>query len=133
MIPVSILLKLADWGVPESLRKPIAYVGGALLVLALLWGLKAAYDASVVADHEADIAADTINARDDAADERASDAILNAGNEKDLNDAISAAPIGGNLPPAQFAADCERLRKLGRIPAACRNQGSNRTEASAGR
>ena len=46
---------LARWGLPEWLRKPLAYLTGALTLLALLWLLKGCYDDSVIDDHEAEV------------------------------------------------------------------------------
>lgn len=128
-----VLSLLGRWGVPERVRKPVACIGGAVLALMLLWGAKALYDRSVIREHEAERAARTIEARDDAADERATDTIRNTQSEKELHDAIDAAPEGGALSPAARALACERLRKLGRVPPACGPQGSDGGEAGTGR
>ena len=42
----------ARWGLPEWLRKPLAYLGSAIALLALLWLLKGCYDRRVIAKHE---------------------------------------------------------------------------------
>ena len=44
---------LVGWGVPAKLAKPVLAVLGGLLILGALWGGKCAYDAHVVANHEA--------------------------------------------------------------------------------
>ncbi len=115
----------ARWGLPEQVRKPLAYATAILAALALLWAAKALYDRSVIADHEAKQQAEAIEARDRAADARAADAIVNAQTEKELHDAINAAPTGGSLSPAARALACERLRNVGRIPTACRSDGGD--------
>ena len=51
----AVLALLAHWGLPEWLRKPLAYLTGALAVLALLWLFKGCYDDSVIDDHEAEV------------------------------------------------------------------------------
>lgn len=127
---MGVLLSLfARWGVAESLRKPLAYLMAAVLIFALLWLLKGCYDDALIRDHDAAREAVAKGARDQAADQRAADTIANAKNEKDLHDAIDAAPRGGELSPAAHALACERLRKLGRIPAACRAEGGDGGEA----
>lgn len=50
-----ILSIFARWGLPEWLRKPLAYVSGAIALFALLWLLKGCYDDSVIDDHEAEV------------------------------------------------------------------------------
>ncbi len=115
-----LISQFASWGLPEPLRKVAAWASVVLTVLALLWAGKALYDASVIADHEDDRALESIDARDDAADARASDAITNTESEKGMNDAINNAH-GGSLSPAAHALACERLRRRGgKLPASCR-------------
>lgn len=129
IFPIPQLIGLfAQWGLPEPLRKIAAWATAAVAIVLLLIGLKAAYDASVIREHESERAADTIEARDDAAGERADDAIRQAEEERKRNEAIDKAQ-GGQLSPAAHALACERLRKLGRIPPACRREGGDGAEA----
>ena len=53
----AILAMFARWGLPEWIRKPVAYAGAILTLFALLWLLKGCYDDSVIDKHEAGIAA----------------------------------------------------------------------------
>jgi hypothetical protein len=69
-------------------------------------------------------------AREQSADERLSDALRNADSEKELHDAIDDAPKGGELSAAAHALACERLRRVGRVPPACRPAGGNGSEAA---
>ena len=96
---------------PEPLRKVAAWASLVIAAIGLLWATKAIYDASVIRGHEAKRTAATIEARDDAADERAADTIRNSEQERELIDAIDNAPKGGEIDPAAFAANCERLRR----------------------
>lgn len=115
-----LLTKFALWGVPEGLRKPLAYGGAAVLALLLFVVLKGCYDSSIIDSHEDKRAVAGIEARDEAADERAADTIRNTEAEKELHDAIDSAPKGGALSPADLALNCQRLRNAGRpLPAAC--------------
>lgn len=120
-----IAAKFGALGVPEPLRKVAAWAALVLAVFLLLWGAKAAYDASVIRDHEKDQTVKAIDALDQSAEDRANDAITNILKDKDRNDAINSAPTGGTLSPAERALNCERLRQLGRTPAACRPAGSD--------
>lgn len=107
---------------------------GALFVLAIAagWWLRF-HDNAVIAKHDAAIEAKAAPAREQAANERAADAATNTANEKDLHNAIDtaarAAPSAGSLSPAAHGLACERLRKLGRVPAACRFEGGDGAQA----
>jgi hypothetical protein len=124
---------LARWGVPERVRKPLAtaaLIVAAFAFLAALWGIWLwQHDKGVIEAHEAEREARAGEARETAADERVKDAIRDTANEKDLHDAIDTAPTGGELSPAARALACERLRKLGRIPPACRSGGGDGSQA----
>lgn len=121
---------------PGLFGKEIAYktakvLGSAILVilLALVLSLgKCAYDASVIEQHEQEQEVKAGQAREKAADQRVEDAIKNAQSEEELQDVIEAAP-GGELSPAARALACERLRRVGRIPPACRPETSDGSEA----
>ncbi len=114
-----LLAIFARWGVPERFRKALAIVLAVVTLVAALAILKGCYDHEVIKRHQAKIQAQASEARETAADERANDAATNSASEKDLHNAIDTAPQGGALSPAAHALNCERLRKLGRIPPAC--------------
>jgi hypothetical protein len=116
---------LGRWGVPERFRRALALAALALAAFALLALLKRCYDGAVIDRHQAKVEAQAAKARERAADERASDAATDSANEKELHDAIDSAPKGGELSPAAHALACQRLRKLGRIPPACRPGGGD--------
>ena len=126
-----LIAALARWGVPEGIRKPLAWLSAALAVLALLWLVRAFYDRSVIERHAAEVEAKASDLRERAADERVNDAATNAASEKGLNDAINKAPATGTVSPAAHALACERLRRIGREPASCRSGGSDGTQAAA--
>jgi hypothetical protein len=86
---------------------------------------------AVVTRHEANVAAKSAPARDRADAERVQDAVTNTRTEQELHHAIDTAPPGGAISPAAHALACQRLRHLGRIPPACRPEGSDGTQASA--
>lgn len=120
----------ARLAVPERLRLPLAYVLSAIAIIVALSALKGCYDASVRKDYRAEVEAEASEAREEAADQRVKDALTNTANEKDLHHAIETAPKGGELSPAAHALACERLRKLGRSPAACGPAGPGGAQAS---
>lgn len=103
---------------PEPLRKAAAWAAVALAVLALLWSAKAIYDANVIADHEKNRAVESMDAHDDAAEARASDAIANDQLERERNEAIDQAQDSAPSD-ADRLLNCKRLRDLGRVPAGC--------------
>jgi hypothetical protein len=119
----------ARWGVPERIRKPLATAALVLAAFALLaaaWGIWLwQHDKGVIEAHETEREVKAGEARETAADERVKDIIRDTANERDLHDAIDTAPTGGQLSPAAHALACKRLRKLGRIPPACRPEGGD--------
>jgi len=120
MLEALLIRIVASVGIPERFRRIAGYIGLVVAVIALLWLGKALYDRSVIAEHDADIAAATIEARDVAASQRATDTIANAEQERQRNEAIQNAPTGTPPSGPARALACERLRQLGRVPAACR-------------
>lgn len=117
---MTLLLALfARWGVPERFRAALGWALASIVVLALLWVAVSAYDRRVIERHEAKVTQRETKALDDAAEQRAMDAVINLTNEKDREDAINAAPTGAVLSDPERALGCERLRKLGRHPPAC--------------
>lgn len=109
-----------------ALARDWRVIGGLGLVAAFFIWL-ALHDHAVVARHEAKVEAAAAPAREKAAAERVRDAAINTKNEEDLHHAIDTAPAGA-ISPAAHALACERLRKLGRVPAACRSSGGDRTQ-----
>jgi hypothetical protein len=120
-----LLTLLGRIGLPEQFRRVAAIAALAAAALIALAVLKSCYDRGVIERHQAQIETRTSQARGRAEAERAGDAAANSANRKDLDHAIDTAPQGGTLSPAAHALSCERLRKLGRIPAACRPDGSH--------
>lgn len=100
---------------------------GLILIATLSLG-KCAYDASVIEQHEHEREIAAGEAREDAADQRAADTITNAKSEEELRNVIEAAP-GGDLSPAARALACERLRRVGRVPPACRSASGDGSQA----
>jgi len=120
---------LLSLGIPARFHKA-ALIGAAVVAVIagfLIW--LAVHDRGVVHRHDQEREAAAGEARETAADERVTDAVTNAKNEEDLHNAIDDAPKGGELSPAAHALACERLRKLGRIPAACGHQSGDGSEA----
>lgn len=114
-----------SWGLPEPLRKAAAWASVAVAVALLLWAAKAAYDRSVIDEHEDQRAIESIEARDTAADERSADAIRNAASEREAHEAINSVPAGD----AQLRLDCLRLHRLGRDPEPCRRYRGDGSQA----
>ena len=115
-----LLALLGRIGLPERYRRITAMAALGLAAVIALAVLKIRYDHGVIEHHQAEVAARATEARDLAAAERVSDAARVSANQKDLDHAIDLAAPGGTLSPAAHALACERLRKLGRVPAACR-------------
>lgn len=117
-------------GIPKRFQRLAAWIALGIALIALLSLGKCVYDRKLIADHEAQREAAASAAREQAAEEQAADTLRNARNEKDLHDAINQAPPGdGRISPAAHALACERLRKIGRIPEACRPQGGGGDQA----
>ncbi|MBP53116.1 MAG: hypothetical protein CMG88_00945 [Marinobacter sp.] len=114
--------------VSQKVAKALGFVILGLLLIAVLSLGKCAYDASVIEKHETEREIEAAGAREEAADQRLRDQINNARDEEELHDVVNAAP-GGELSPAARALACERLRRIGRIPAACRSEGGDGSEA----
>lgn len=117
--------QLVKLGVPDKwadrLAKPVLVAGLIAAGLAAMWGAKALYDHRLIERHEERRELDSIDARDGAADERARDVIGNYEMERELRDAINAAPESDTpLHPASVALGCQRLRRAGvELPPAC--------------
>ena len=128
-----IFKRLVGWGVPDEwaqkLAKPLLVA--ALIAASLLaaWGAIQLHDRGVIRDYEKDRAIASIEARDEAADERARDSIENFKQEQEMRDAIANAPESDvPLHPAISAAVCAQLREEQRErTAACRSAGGDGT------
>jgi hypothetical protein len=106
-------------GVSQRFAK-IAVIASVVTLLIVGLGVaKCAYDASVIENHEQKIEQRARPATDKAADERANDTIANAKSEQEMHNAIAAQP-DQPIAPTTRALSCERLRRAGRTPPACR-------------
>ncbi len=119
------LLGLFPVGWPELVRKVAAWATVAIAIAGLLWAAKAAYDDSVIDEHENEKAIESIGARDEAAEERAADIIKHTLEAKEAHDAINSVPAGD----AQHALDCLRLKRVNIFPVACGHPGGDGSEA----
>lgn len=120
-------------GVPQRLAAPVAKVALIIAAAALLIGGFLLWDhfddKAAVREHEVERELKAADARETAAAERVADTIANAKSEQEMHDAIDYAPKGGELSPAANALACERLRRIGRIPPACRPAGGDGSQA----
>lgn len=121
-------------GMTLSYASKIVKIGlGAVAVIALVIGFLLwlnGREEAAVDDYKAGVEAQAAPARETAADHRLEDALVNQRNEGDLHNAIDKAPpSAAGMHPADHALACERLRKLGRVPAACRPPVGYGTEA----
>lgn len=114
---------LASLGVPEGLRKLVAWAGLIVLAVSVLGLSKCAYDRSLIRSHDAEVTAETLKkdsaAKEQAATERATDTETISKAEKERNDAINNGQP--NKPSAaSVRLNCDRLRRAGtdtsRIP-----------------
>lgn len=113
-------------GVPARWAKPVLAVVGALLLLAVLWGGKCAYDRSIINAHEAKQEAATAKADrkadTKAAEQRRADDARLTTETQEIKEAINEA---GSDPAARRAAyyRCVQLqqaaRHSGKQPADC--------------
>lgn len=118
-----LLRLLARVGVPEGLRKAVAYASLAVALFALLGLVKCSYDRSLIRNHDAEVTAETVKkdsaAKEQASQERATDTETITKAEKERNDAINKGPAV-KPSPASIRHNCERLRRTGtdtsRIP-----------------
>lgn len=128
-----VIALLARLGLSQRLAKAWAPFAAAIIAAALLAGAGALWlhfhDRGVVKRHDAAREAQAGQARETAAGERVADAIENTRSEEELHDAIHQANDGGAPSPAARALACERLRRIGRIPAACRPAGGDGNQA----
>lgn len=106
---------------PEPLRKLAAWITVILAVAGLILSAKVAYDASVIDDYEGERAIESIEARDEAADQRSTDAIKNTESEREAHEAINSVPADD----AQRALDCLRLARVNIFPTACGRVGGD--------
>jgi hypothetical protein len=133
---VPLLLRFNPLMKSQTAEKLSKWMSIALLILAAVIGFSiwlSSVKREAVDDHTAQVEARAGEARETAAETRAEDALKNYQNEEDLHEAIDSAPDGSQLSAPARALSCERLRKLGRVPPACRPQSSNGKQANSGR
>lgn len=106
-------------GVSEKLARVVSYASLVLLLLGATAGLVAAYNHRIIGRYQQKQEARARPATDKAANERASDTIANAKHEQEMHDVIADEP-DQPIAPTSRALSCERLRRAGRHPAACR-------------
>lgn len=98
--------------IPEPLRKAAVWTTLIVAAIALLWAAKAMYDRSVVREHEQERAAESVEARDKASEERAADTIRDRTAENEREEAIRSAPNGNaTLAPSTQALNCKRIEQ----------------------
>jgi uncharacterized protein YqfA (UPF0365 family) len=104
-------------GVPAKAAKPLLFAGLALLVVALLFGAKCAYDKSVIEQHEARQEAATAKADrkadQKAADQRRVDDARAVSEAQEIKEAINEARNEGRDPRAAYY-ECVRLQQSAR-------------------
>lgn len=96
---------------PEWLRTLAAWAVIFVVVAGLFFAAKAAYDASVIRNHEADKTADAIEAYDDSATARAIDAVKNLrNNDARMAEIEAASKREDDKPPGQRATTTPQAR-----------------------
>ena len=111
----------AKWGIPEPLCKAAVWASIVAALSIILFTARTIYDSKIVSDYELSKTIKSIDARDEAADQRAKDELANSLAEKESSDAIKNANPGD----AQLRLDCLRLERIGRIPEPCRRFGGD--------
>lgn len=127
-----IVKQLAAWGLPEPLRKAAAWASVAVAIALFFGAIYAGIRRDAVNDHEAAKTADSIEAIDTAAAQRANDIVRNIAQEQARADAINGADrieqakppeARATLPPQAKALACKQLeaayseRELSRMDA----------------
>lgn len=132
-----IITLLARLGLSQRVARawaPFAAAGLAVALLAALWAGFQLWDwwddRQAVKAAEVKREARAGEARETAADERLADALADQEHEEELHDAIHDAHDDGAPSPAARALACERLRRIGRIPPACRPAGGDGSQAA---
>lgn len=103
----------------EKLARVILTAALFLGVLGASAALVAAYNHHVITVNNQKIVRRAAPATNKAADERAQDAIRGAAQQREMHDVIQAQP-DQPIAPTTRALSCERLRRAGRTPPACR-------------
>lgn len=120
MLPIITFLaaKFGLWGVPDAIKRPLAWATVIIATIALIWAGWAILKASIVEDHEQEKVIESIKALDSAAEERANDAIRDLMTDQDRSDAIEEAAKKqealppeerATLPPTTIALNCKRI------------------------
>ena len=114
---IAIISWLIAKGIPARFAKPLLVFVGLCAVAGLLWAAIAYHDRNVIKVHDATanakVIAKTTPANDHAADQRSTDAIINARTAQETKDAIHAAPDSAPSP-SSIALGCQRLRRAGK-------------------
>lgn len=109
-----LVAKFAAWGLPEPVRKLAAWATLVVVALAILATAKAAYDAAVIEDHEAERAVESMETHNVSAEQRAIDAVVNIAAENEREAAIAraeASEAAAALPATTKALNCARMRQ----------------------
>lgn len=126
---------MSRFSLPELPQTVLVKVGMSVLACAIALGLFFVWlngqKREAVNDYKVETEAKASDARETAADERVKDAVKDTKYEGDLHNAINKTPPRpeAKLSDAELALNCERLRKRGRIPPACRPEGSGGTQS----
>lgn len=119
-MPIFLVTLVESWLGPRFAQyaKPLIWI---VLVIILVVGFaiaKCSYDRSVEKHYQQKMEERAAPATNQAASERATDTFNNAKSEQEMHNAIAAQP-DQPISPTTHAQSCERLRRLGRHPAAC--------------
>ena len=106
-------------GVPARFVKPLIAVVAFLALAGFLWAAIHIHDRNVIRARDAKVEQQAAKATDQAASERATDTITLNQSETETHNVIASQP-DRPIAPTSHALSCERLRRAGRTPAACR-------------
>ena len=106
-------------GIPARLAKPLLAFVALCAAAGLLWAAIAYHDRNVIRARDAKVEQQAAKATDQAATERANDTIALNQSETEVHNVIASQP-DRPIAPTSHALSCERLRRAGRTPPACR-------------
>lgn len=113
---IGLILRL---GVPARFVKPLLALVALIALAGLIWAGIAYHDRNVIRARDAKVEQQAAKATDQAASERATDTITLNQSETETHNVIASQP-DRPIAPTSRALSCERLRRAGRSPAACR-------------
>lgn len=116
---IDIIPWLLAKGIPERFIKPLLGLVGLIAVALVLWAAISYHDHNVIKANNAKIEQKAAKANDQAASERATDAVVLNKTETETHNVIQAQPDQA-IAPTSHALSCQRLRQLGRTPPSCR-------------